>query len=37
MSIMQNELGDLIPEQARLYDRRRQLVEFFRNQVFLHT
>jgi len=37
MSIMQKELGNLIPEHVKLYDRRKQLVTFFRNQVFLHS
>jgi len=37
MSIMQNELGDLIPEQVRIFARRKELIHFFRNQVFLHA
>ena len=37
MSVLQHELGDLIPEQARLFMRRKQLICFFRNQVFLHS
>ncbi len=36
MSIMKNEMSDLIPEQVRLVDRRRRLIQFFRENVFHH-
>ncbi len=36
MSIMKNEMSDLIPEQVRIVDRRIQLIRFFRDNVFLH-
>ncbi len=36
MSIMKNEMSDLIPEQVRIVDRRRQLIQFFRDNVFQH-
>ena len=36
MSIMRNEPGDLIPEQMRLFSRRKELIQFFRDRVFLH-
>jgi len=36
MSIMKNEMTDLIPEQVRLVDRRRRLIRFFRDCVFQH-
>ena len=36
MSIMRNEMGDLIPEQVRIFDRRRKLIAFFREHVFGH-
>ena len=34
MSIMRNTISDLIPEQVRLVDRRRQTIDFFRERVF---
>lgn len=36
MSIMKNETGDLIPEQIRIVERRRRLIDFFREHVFQH-
>ena len=36
MSIMKNEMSDLIPEQVRIVDRRRRLIQFFRDSVFQH-
>ena len=36
MSIMRSEPGDLIPEQIRIVDRRRRLIDFFRGHVFQH-
>lgn len=36
MSIMKNEMGDLIPEQVRIFNRRRKLIAFFREHVFRH-
>ncbi len=36
MSIMKNEMSDLIPEQVRIVDRRRRLIQFFRDNVFQH-
>jgi len=36
MSIMKNEMSDLIPEQVRIVDRRRRLIRFFRDNVFQH-
>lgn len=35
MSIMKNEMSDLIPEQVRIVDRRQQIIRFFRDRVFL--
>lgn len=34
MSIMKNEMNDLIPEQVRIVNRRRKLIDFFREHVF---
>ncbi len=34
MSIMRNDISDLIPEQRRIVDRRRQTIRFFREKVF---
>jgi len=34
MSIMKNEMSDLIPEQVRIVDRRRKMINFFREHVF---
>ncbi|HHD64020.1 MAG TPA: YvcK family protein [Desulfobulbaceae bacterium] len=34
MSIMKNVMSDLIPEQVRIVDRRRKLINFFREHVF---
>jgi uncharacterized cofD-like protein len=34
MSIMHNNISDLIPEQVRIVDRRRSLIGFFRQRVF---
>jgi len=34
MSIMRNTISDLIPEQVRIVDRRRQTIDFFRERIF---
>jgi hypothetical protein len=34
MSIMRNAIPDLIPEQARIVDRRRETIRFFRERIF---
>ena len=34
MSIMRNDISDLIPEQVRIVDRRQRTIEFFREKVF---
>ena len=34
MSIMRNAISDLIPEQVRIVDRRRETVRFFRERIF---
>lgn len=34
MSIMRNSISDLIPEQVRIVDRRRQTIDFFRERIF---
>ena len=34
MSIMRNDISDLIPEQVRIVDRRRRTIEFFREKIF---
>ena len=34
MSIMRNAISDLIPEQVRIVDRRRETVQFFRERIF---
>ena len=34
MSIMRNAISDLIPEQVRLVDRRRETIDFFRERIF---
>ena len=36
MSIMKNDPGDLIPEQIRIVERRREMIRFFRQEVFRH-
>ncbi|NOQ47508.1 MAG: YvcK family protein, partial [Desulfobulbaceae bacterium] len=36
MSIIKDEVTDLIPEQMRLVDRRKNLITFFREKVFKH-
>ena len=37
MAILQMEVPDMIPEQAKVCSRRRQLVNFFRRKVFGYT
>ena len=37
MSIMRNVVSDLIPEQVKIVERRKGLVDFFREKVFRHT
>ena len=37
MSIQRTQLSDLIPEQMRTTERRRQMVDFFRETVFRHN
>lgn len=37
MAIMRNEVSDLIPEQAKMFSRRRALIDFFRVVVFRHN
>jgi uncharacterized cofD-like protein len=37
MAVMRTDISDLIPEQVRVYTRRRTLVEFFRRSVFCHS
>jgi hypothetical protein len=34
MSIMRNRVTDLIPEQVRIVERRRDTIRFFRERVF---
>lgn len=34
MSIIRTEISDLIPEQVKVFDRRRELIDFFRRVVF---
>ena len=34
MSIIRTELSDLIPEQVKVFDRRREIIDFFRRVVF---
>jgi hypothetical protein len=34
MSIMKNEMSDLIPEQERIVRRRQRMISFFRDSVF---
>lgn len=36
MSVMRNEISDLIPEQVKMFVRRRSLIDFFRKVVFRH-
>ena len=37
MAVMRTDISDLIPEQVKMYQRRRELVEFFRRSVFRHS
>jgi hypothetical protein len=37
MDILQMEVPDMIPEQAKVCSRRRRLVDFFRRKVFGFT
>ncbi len=34
MSIIRNEISDLVPEQVKIFNRRRQIINFFRTVVF---
>lgn len=36
MSVMRNEVSDLIPEQVKMFARRKSLIDFFRKVVFQH-
>jgi uncharacterized cofD-like protein len=36
MSVMRTEISDLIPEQVKIFSRRKELVQFFRRTVFRH-
>ena len=37
MAVMRNEMSDLIPEQIKMYSRRRSLIDFFREVVFRYS
>ena len=37
MAVMRTDISDLIPEQVRVFKRRRALAEFFRRAVFCHS
>ena len=36
MAVMRTDISDLIPEQVKMFSRRKALVKFFRKSVFLH-
>ena len=37
MAVMRTDISDLIPEQVKMFSRRKELVRFFRKSVFLHS